>query len=230
MTPLKTILNGIFIAIISLNQVSAQDTKPKKCVSKGKFIIDAYYGYPYLAGKYVKDVVNSNNTQYNTYNGTTNSNAVTIFNLNHLGGKAEYMINDMIGLGLEYSFAAVTAKYSEVSSVYQNNGTYIYQTNNYTARMTKQRILAKFNIHFATSKYLDPYATAGLGYKASLVTSDNPNDQQSVYNVNNAFLNVIPISFRLGIGLRYFFTENIGISAEAGIGGPIIQGGLCGKF
>ena len=96
--------------------------------------------------------------------------------------------------------------------------------------MTKQRILAKFNIHFATSKYLDPYATAGLGYKASLVTSDNPNDQKSVYDVNNSFLNVIPISFRLGIGLRYFFTENIGISAEAGIGGPIIQGGLCGKF
>ena len=222
MKNIQTIFTVLLFSIISIQTSSAQDKSSgdEKCVGKGKFIIDAYYGYPYLAGKYVKDVADNN---------YSNNGDLQVSNLNHMGGKCEYMLNKMLGLGLEYSFAAVTGKYSEVSNVYQN-GTYVNQIQHYTARMTKQRFLAKINIHFATSKYLDPYATAGLGYKVALVTSDNPNDQDEVYNVNHSFLNVVPVAFRLGIGLRYFFIKNVGICAEAGIGGPLIQGGLCGKF
>ncbi|MES2134111.1 MAG: outer membrane beta-barrel protein [Bacteroidota bacterium] len=227
MKNIQTIFTVILFSIISIHKLSAQD-ESEKCVGKGKFIIDAYYGYPYLAGKYVKDVANNNNN-FNNSNGYSSNGDLQVSNLNHIGGKCEYMLNRMLGLGLEYSFAAVTGKYSEISTGYQN-GTYVNQINHYTARMTKQRFLAKINIHFATSKYLDPYATAGLGYKVALVTSDNPNDQNSVYDVNHSFLNVVPVAFRLGIGLRYFFIKNIGICAEAGIGGPLIQGGLCGKF
>jgi opacity protein-like surface antigen len=229
MKNIKSAYAVIIILIASVSNFSAQtgNDESENCVGKGKVIIDAYYGYPYLAGKYVKDVIYTNNNQ-NTLNGNTNT-LTSIFNLNHVGFKAEYMINRMIGLGFEYSYASVVAKYSELTSVNQN-GNYVNQTLNYTAKMTKQRILAKVNIHFATSKHLDPYATGGLGYKLSVVTSDNPNDQKSVYDINNSFLNIIPISFRLGVGLRYFFTKNFGASVEAGIGGPIIQGGLCAKF
>lgn len=225
----QSVCTTVFILVLSISNFSAQtsSSESENCVGKGKVIIDAYYGYPYLAGKYVKDVVNTSNNQ-NALNGNT-STMISIFNLNHVGFKAEYMVNRMIGLGFEYSYASVTSKYNEVNQVYQN-GTYIDQTMNYTAKMTKQRILAKINIHYATSKHLDPYATGGLGYKVSVVTSDNPDDQKTVYDINNSFLNIIPISFRLGAGLRYFFTKNFGASVEAGIGGPIIQGGLCAKF
>lgn len=222
MKKINVLITTLLLIIVANNSLQAQntekDSESEKCVKKGNFILDAYYGYPYMFGKYVKEVVNQNA-----------DNDVTVTNLNHLGGKVEYMITDMIGLGLDYTFATVQAKYSQTNSVYQN-GVYVNQTNNYTASITKQRILAKFNIHFATSKFLDPYATAGIGFKQSIVKSDNINDQEDVNNLNNSFLNVFPISFRLGAGLRYYFIKNLGVSVEAGIGGPIIQAGISGKF
>lgn len=218
MKKINVLIASLFIIIAAQNSLQAQNDESTKCVKKGKFIFDAYYGYPYLFGQYIKQVINENTTEN-----------VQVTNLNHLGGKFEYMITDMIGLGIDYTYANVQAKYTETSSVYQN-GQYVNQTNNYTASITKQRFLAKFNIHFATSKYLDPYATAGIGYKQSLVKSDNINDQDDVYDLNHSILNAFPVSFRLGAGLRYYFIENLGVCVEAGIGGPIIQGGITGKF
>jgi opacity protein-like surface antigen len=213
-----TIITSLLILITVQNSLHAQNDKSTNCVKKGNFIFDAFYGYPYLFGQYVKQAINQNSV-----------NDIAVTNFNHVGGKCEYMITDMIGLGLEYTYATVHAKYSETNSVYQN-GIYVNQINNYTASITKQRILAKFNIHFATSKHLDPYATAGIGFKQSIVKSDNINDQQDVHDLNNSFLNIFPVSFRLGAGLRYYFIENLGVCVEAGIGGPIIQGGITGKF
>ena len=34
-------------------------------------------------------------------------------------------------------------------------------------------------------------------------------------------LTLIPIAFRAGVGVRYFFQNNIGIHAEMGLGGPV---------
>ncbi len=209
----------VVLLVYSNSVVKAQDTNKddEKCVKQGKFIIDAYYGYPYLFGSYIQQIANSN---YNN---------VQVTNLNHLGGKFEYMLNKTIGLGIDYTYASSIAKYSETNSVYQN-GVYTNVTSNYTAKIIKQRMLAKINIHFATSKYLDPYATGGIGYKNSLVSSNNPNDQVNVNDLNNSFLNILPVAFRLGIGLRYYFIENLGVCVEAGIGGPLVQAGISGKF
>jgi opacity protein-like surface antigen len=212
MKKINLLITTLFILITSINSLQAQNSEKESenCVKKGKFIIDAYYGFPYLFGSYVKQVIADSNED------------VQVKNLNHLGIKAEYMITDMIGLGLEYTYAAVNATYSQTNSY--------NQINNYTASITKQRILAKFNIHFATSKFLDPYATAGIGFKQSLAVSNDPNNQQDVYDLNHSILTAFPVSFRLGAGLRYYFIKNLGVSVEAGIGGPIIQAGLSGKF
>ena len=209
----------IVLLVYSNSVVRAQDTNKddEKCVKQGKFIIDAYYGYPYLFGSYIQQIA------------TTNYNNVQVTNLNHLGGKFEYMLNKMVGLGIDYTYASSIAKYSETNSVFQN-GVSTNVTSDYTAKIIKQRMLAKINIHFATSKYLDPYATGGIGYKNSLVSSNNPNDQINVNDLNNSFLNILPVAFRLGIGLRYYFIENLGVCVEAGIGGPLVQAGLSEKF
>lgn len=221
MKKINLLIASLFIVIIINNSLQAQnsekESESENCVKKGNFIIDAYYGYPYMFGRYVKQVVEESGEN------------ITINNLNHLGGKFEYMITDMIGLGIDYTFATVQAKYSQTNSVYRN-GMYVDETNNYTASITKQRILAKFNIHFATSKILDPYATAGIGFKQSIVRSDNINDQENVDELNSSILNIFPVSFRLGMGLRYYFIKNLGVSVEAGIGGPIVQAGISGKF
>lgn len=209
--------------LFGFNSLRAQDTDKKaeseNCVRKGKFIIDAYYGYPYVVGKYINTIVSE-----------SGSGSIDVTNLNHLGGKFEYMLNDMIGLGFEYTYASVTAKYVETHSVY-NSSTNQYEDQNdlYTLGINKQRMLAKINIHFATSKYLDPYATGGIGYKQTNVYSNNINDQEAVNEVHNV-LNIVPVAFRLGIGMRYYFIKNLGIGIEAGIGGPAIQFGISGKF
>ena len=215
----KTLTNLIVLIILSNNFIIAQTNNKddELCVKQGKFILDAYYGYPYLFGSYIKQIAN------------TNYSNVQVTNYNHLGGKFEYMLNNTIGLGIEYTYASTVAKYSETQSVYQN-GVNTNVTSIYTAKIIKQRILAKVNIHFATTKSLDPYATFGLGYKNSLVSSNNPNNQAEINDINQSVLNLIPVAFRAGIGLRYYFLENFGICAETGIGGPIVQVGLSGKF
>lgn len=211
------------IILFGFNNLKAQDTNKKEesenCVDKGNFIIDAYYGYPYMVGKYIQTVVSG-----------SGAGNIEVSNLNHLGFKFEYMLNKMIGLGLEGTYAAVKANYIESNSVYNNTtNQYEYQNYNYEVGINKQRILAKINIHFATSKYLDPYATGGIGYKRTNVYSNNLGDQNGVNEVNRV-LNIIPVSFRLGIGMRYYFIKNLGVAVEAGIGGPLIQAGISGKF
>lgn len=216
-----TLITSLLILIVSTINLNAQDKKAEtsNCVGKGKIIIDPYYGYPYLFGKYIETVI------------AESGENIGVTNTNHLGIKAEYMVTKMIGIGVDYTYAKVIANYSETNSIYNSNtGYYNNQTNNYTASITKQRILAKINIHFATSKYLDPYAVGGIGFKNSVVRSDNIDDQEAVNELNGSILNAFPVSFRLGIGLRYYFIKNLGIAVEAGIGGPIIQGGLSLKF
>lgn len=41
---------------------------------------------------------------------------------------------------------------------------------------------------------------------------------------------LLPISMRLCTGIRYYFTPNIGLNAEIGVGGPIVSGGLSIKI
>jgi opacity protein-like surface antigen len=215
-----TLITSLLILIVSTVKLNAQEkAETSNCVGKGKIIIDPYYGYPYLFGKYIQTVI------------AESGENIAVTNTNHLGIKAEYMVTKMIGIGIDYTYAKVIGSYSETNSVYNPSlGMYVDQTEKYTASITKQRILAKINIHFATSKYLDPYAVGGIGYKNSVVRSDNVNDQDDVNDLNSSILNAFPISFRLGIGLRYYFIKNLGVAVEAGIGGPIIQGGLSLKF
>lgn len=195
----------------------AQKGEPENCVGEGKFIVDAYYGYPYVMGNYIKD-------SYGNYNYGTLSDEKVV-NYNHVGGKCEYMITDMVGMGVDYTYAKVIYTYND--SYYTTvNGQSVLKYDRFTESLTKQRFLLRVNIHFATTKELDPYATAGLGYKQTIFKTNNPNN----YNYDMSFFNAFPVAFRLGAGLRWFFTDNIGISVEAGVGGPSIQGGITAKF
>jgi opacity protein-like surface antigen len=219
---MKAILLSIFLIACSCFKLTAQDSLKTKnselCIEKGKFVIDAFYGMPYLTGSVIKTVLDN----------STGSTVASISNLNHIGGKFEYMINDNIGLGLEYTYAAVSAKYNYVRN-YTNNNQNFTVLESYNAKLTKQRLLVRVNFHFNTTEKLDVYGTAGLGYKKSQLKTDNLYNTLEVISFNTS-INLVPISIRGGIGMRYFFTQNIGINAELGIGGPLIQAGLTGKF
>jgi opacity protein-like surface antigen len=70
---------------------------------------------------------------------------------------------------------------------------------------------------------LDLFAGVGIGYNGSKWTfiTDDPNFNNSEFNA------IVPISFRLFVGGRYFFTNNLGLNFEFGAGGGgLLQGGI----
>jgi opacity protein-like surface antigen len=209
----KLILIASFTVLFAIS-ANAQKGESDKCVGEGTFIADAYYGYPFLAGNFIKDYYT------NSYSGAPSNEKVV--NYNHVGGKFEYMINDMVGMGVDYTYAK--AIYTYTDSYYTSASGLSY--GKFTESVTKQRFLLRVNIHFATSRELDPYATAGFGYKQTVSKTDNIYNNQLDWGIFNA----LPVAFRVGAGLRWFFTDNIGVCIEAGVGGPVIQGGLCAKF
>lgn len=204
MKNLKTVFATV-TALLLLNSNSfaqKEQSSSGNCVEKGTILIDGFYGFPYFNGALLK-------AAYRDSLGNNNQ----VRNLNHFGGKVEIMLSDKIGVGLEGTWASATVRYKG------NNGQI------YTAGIDKIRILAKFNFHFATSEKIDPYLTGGLGYKNTKIYTNEPSA-----TVNKLTLNVIPVAFRVGIGMRYFFTDIIGVHAEVGLGGPLMQGGLSLKF
>lgn len=218
----------LFIALILHLFVTKNIAQEKKedailCIKKDDIIIDGFYGLPYVAGSYAKSVFTTNTSGIN-------NNIESVKNLNHVGGKFEYMITKDIGIGLEYTYASVNIKYLQENITVNSNGQNTSKIYHYKASLYKQRILGKVNFHFGTTKKFDPYGTLGFGYKVSKLKSNNPDDAQSVSAFNNTFSNLFPFALRFGIGIRYFFTQNIGLNIETGIGGPTIQAGVTLKF
>ena len=167
------------------------------CVKQGNVIIDAYYGYPYITGAIIKSVSNSGSS---------------VKNLNHIGGRAEFMISDQVGLGVEFTFANASISYNDSANL-----------NQYTLGIRKYRILGKMNYHFATTESIDPYFTIGAGLKKTTFYDNGTN--------NNEFsFNLVPVAIRFGVGVRYFFNDFIGLNAEVGLGGPLMQVGVSVKF
>ncbi len=194
----KTILIAIMATmIISINSF-AQKTgaaNSGNCVQQGTIIIDGFYGYPYFWGALIKNLSGSSN----------------VHNLNHIGGKVEYMVSDKIGMGAVFTYANVNGDYQDSSGFMKRAG------------IKKIRILGTMNFHFATTTSVDPYFIIGAGYKQTSWFDTGSNGGSWVPKL-------MPVAIRVGVGVHYYFTDFMGINAEVGIGGPIMQGGLSFKF
>ena len=57
-----------------------------------------------------------------------------------------------------------------------------------------------------------------------MTTSDPDYDDESVN------IDFTPVTWRAAIGIRYFFTDNIGAGLEMGLGGVLATAGLSVKF
>lgn len=204
----------LFWITICTNSVLAQTDDyrlpPKtnfNSIQKGDILVDAYYGGPYLLGIITKMAFDSLNKQ---------GNAVSNFhNYNQFGLNFQYMLNDKIDIGVEYTHALATFNYLENNLLY-------------TAGIRKQRVLAKMNVHFATSQKVDPYMTFGAGFSSSKLFSNEPGT--STVDLQSLSILFAPVSFRVGIGLRYFFTPKFGLNGEIGLGGPLMQAGITFKI
>ena len=200
----KLVLKAVALSVV-LFSVTQTNLKAQ-AVEEGTAIFDVYYGFPNLYTSVLKAAYN---TEPN----------VSVAGSGPIGVKAEYMLTDKIGFGLEMNYTNTIAKWTDNV----NGGTY-----NYEVSVPRFRAMGKFNFHFAKSDVFDAYTAVGAGYsswKAKMTTND------PTYVDDTSLKNPIPIAFRLALGGRYFFTDNIGIGLEFGLGGgALINGGIAVKL
>ena len=198
-----TILMSVFALGFGFN-ANAQ------AVDEGNVLIDVYSGGPNLFTSVIKGA-------YTNAGGTYEN--VKIGGLPCLGLRVGYMVTDRISIGIDANYTSTVVTYSEAS------GSNVYD---YTLSIPRIRAMARFEFHFGSSDKFDFYMPVGVGYssiKYNYTTTDP--DGGSLPSVRN----LIPVAFRYGIGGRYFFTDNIGLNLELGLGGgPILEGGLAFKF
>lgn len=180
-------------------------------VSQGNFIIDPYIGFPTM----------------NLWVGTasTETDFATVGPPVSFGGRAEFMVADNFGVGVDVNYAISGFQYRE-ENYYYNPSTDTYSSAQYKYTAKKLRAMLRLNYHFVQTDQLDAYVGFGAGYRNvnRSVTYDGVED----YDTN---VTLIPMSLRIAVGGRYYFTENIGAMLELGTsGGSAIQFGLSIKI
>lgn len=151
------------------------------------------------------------------------------------GFRAEYMVADNFGLGLDFNYVKSGSNYDLTStdSVY-NSTTMMWeeQTTSYNWDYTSVRIRAmlRMNYHFVQTDNVDAYTGFAVGYKHAnrTWTIEDPNANTDGLEQDRA---LIPVAVRLALGTRIYFTDNIGMMIELGAGGGTpLQVGLSVKL
>ncbi len=152
------------------------------------------------------------------------------------GGRLEYMISNDFGIGVDGNYVKTGFHYDSISYAFNNTtGQFDTITNHYDKTNKRIRLMIRMNKHFYKDDKVDAYYGFGIGYKiATRTPSTNDENSYWIDNQNNTYTQeaaIIPISCRIAVGVRCFFTPNIGFHIELGIGGGgLIQGGLALKF
>lgn len=187
-----------------------------QAAEQGNIIIDPYYGFPNF-GKSLAET---------TAEGLSD---VNITGYGPTGLRVEYLLGDQFGIGVDAIFNGFGVEGTSRDTVgYDVNANPVVETYTARATMNRMRIQARFNYHFdLSSPDLDIYMGLGAGtnirkYKYEEDGVENPDQTISG--------SLIPVSFRFATGMRYYFTDNIGLNAELGLGGPVISAGLSFKF
>jgi hypothetical protein len=190
----------ILIMLGSSGMLKAQEQP----VGPGDNIIDVFYGTPFLYTSVLR----------NTYAKPGMDHSLRTFG--QFGLRVEKMLGEFWGLGLEATYAKTDISYKD--SLLRN----------FAAGVTKYRILARVNYHFLTSSKFDSYLALGAGYAGLTYYQSEPGANK--LSTNSYIASLAPVAIRLGYGVRYFFTSYICVSAEIGIGGPLLTAGLSFKI
>lgn len=195
---------GLMATVGFNNTVSAQ-------VEQGNFILDAYYGYPNF-GKKLADGVN------------TASSEITVGGIGPAGMRLEYMLADNFGLGIDFIYNSTNLSFTADSLNLDGS---VYRTYDVKSSMQRIRVMLRANYHFVQTDAMDAYVGFGAGTNNRIwgIKTDFPNyDDESIYAT------ALPVSARIALGTRFYFTQNIGLNVELGVGGPLISGGLSIKI
>ncbi len=202
-------------ALMSTISLNAQDA----AFGKGKTVVTLGYGFPNLARIGLRII----------YSGSAYQNT-TISGFGPILLKGDYGILKNLGVGAVIGYSNTKLDLVGTDSHYNNNTGYTENYNYYASlHWSSLSIGAHANYHFVTKEKVDAYVGGGAGYTINTIsyTVNDPYQQTHgtlAYNPNTVY-------FGVTVGLRYYFSPNIGVYAEGGFEkGSILQGGMAVKF
>jgi opacity protein-like surface antigen len=204
----KTIICLLLAACGSQN-LSAQDRE--RAVQQGNNSVNLYYGLN-LSKAFYKSVLSGVDEDIK-YGG-----------IGPIGIVYEHLMTDVVGLGAEVGYSSFSMTYKETDA---NPTTGNLEYYNAKWQFATLRAMVRLNFHFINNPNFDMYALISAGYRHlnASYTFDSPYYSDS-YHVPN----FIPFGIKPGLGMRYFFTDNIGLNLELAAGTPVLCGGLSLRF
>ncbi|OGS72530.1 MAG: hypothetical protein A3F91_10110 [Flavobacteria bacterium RIFCSPLOWO2_12_FULL_35_11] len=191
-----------------------------KAYKPGNTIISVGYG----AFNFWKYSWANDDYTYDYYYGYSDYDNYKASGLGPLHFKAEYALSEIISLGLSVNYVNARAEWTNHYSTY--SGQYFETGYTQGKYFNSLSVLGRMNFHFLTTKNLDPYLGFGIGYRSG----------KTEYYSNDPYFDeyydktILPIGCEFSMGLRVFFTPNIGLFTEFGLTKSLIQGGLAIKI
>lgn len=213
-------MKNFFICILAATAMflGTSNTASAQAVEEGNVLIDVYYGFPNLYTSVFRS----------TYANSDQATDLTIGGIGPVGLRAEYLLADKIGLGIDIGFNNSSVRYFEDGTVYNpTTGNYDPRTYEYNFSTRKIGAMVTFNYHFLDNDKVDAYVVAGMGYGNRTYKFESTDPDY----VGSTVTGIIPVAGKIGVGLRYFFTDNIGANLGLGFGqGGLLNAGLSLKF
>jgi opacity protein-like surface antigen len=217
---LKKITLGFAIVALGSTSLMAQDSDDKEdSAPKYQFGIDVYHGTPMFFQWLVKTAVSSGLAD------SYKNEEVTLGG--PFGVRGEFNINDEFSIGLDLGYNSVKASAKRTETLYNSSTNSNYEVQ-YTDEFRSSKIGAviTFNLRLYETERFQASGVIGVGYgvRKFAFNSNDPQYDSETYGFGDNLFNapVYPVSFRIGLITRYYFTDNIGLNLGLGIG----QGGL----
>lgn len=200
----------LFLGVFATSMLVSSNVKAQ-AVEQGNVIVDVYYGFPNLYTSVFKALYASADTDSK------------VSGIGPLGLRGEYMVADKFGIGLDLGFN--NTKIVDPYTVTNGSTTTTYEA---TYATKKIGAIATFNYHFLDNDKVDAYAVFGIGYGNRTFTDESTEPGYVPFVSVGSF---IPVASKIGVGMRYFFTDNIGANLALGFGqGGVINAGISAKF
>jgi opacity protein-like surface antigen len=203
---------ALFIAI-SMGILGSPASLFSQSFNKGDKFISLGYGFPNLAVTWLNAVKSSSTA--------ADWKPIGIGPI-HL--KFESAINESWGLGFSINYSNYGAHYTDNST-----GTPYAET----TLISGYSALLRINNYFVNEDKLQIYGGIGAGYRGRSVsvTTTNPAGSSANNDIKNLYGTVVfPVGFEATIGLRGFFSNNLGGYLEMGMAKSVIQAGLFVKL
>ncbi len=203
----KTLLKITAIALLVIAPMYAQS----QINAKGSVVVDPYYGFPNFGKAFLSSI-------------ESNSTGVSTTAIGPCGLRAEYMLADKFGMGVDFIYNSMSGSY-QIDSL--NTDQTVYKSYDSKLAMQRYRVQLRMNYHFLTEDKVDAYIGFGAGtnIRRYVYKTDMPNAGE--FSESGSLL---PFSLRLALGVRYYFTNNIGLNSEIGLGGPLVSLGVSFRF